>query len=302
MRALLIMTAVVAFAPGATIPVPASPSAIAVGGGSVWALAGSRLVEINPRTNRVTAPIDVGVRVGSERTCDLAVAGGLVWTIGTQNNSRSLVVRVDAATGRPLGSTSLPSAACVAATPTGAWVTLPDARALVQLNRRGRVLRRVPTDAYCDSIVAGHGALWTACPKETAGAPIGRHTGTILRITNQGKLTVAAHNVLAGALAAGPAGVFATGVNHDSGTTVRVDTPGARFLGSGAITVGEDSLWVVDWRGPGRPGYLRERDAHSGRLLRTFRAGISPIGVALGEGAVWVTDYTQPGSVTRVVP
>jgi hypothetical protein len=302
MRALLIMTAVVAFAPGATIPVPASPSAIAVGGGSVWALAGSRLVEINPRTNRVTAPIDVGVRVGSERTCDLAVAGGLVWTIGTQNNSRSLVVRVDAATGRPLGSTSLPSAACVAATPTGAWVTLPDARALVQLNRRGRVLRRVPTDAYCDAIVAGHGALWTACPKETAGAPIGRHTGTILRITNQGKLTVAAHNVLAGALAAGPAGVFATGVNHDSGTTVRVDTPGARFLGSGAITVGEDSLWVVDWRGPGRPGYLRERDAHSGRLLRTFRAGISPIGVALGEGAVWVTDYTQPGSVTRVVP
>jgi hypothetical protein len=302
MRALLIMTAVVAFAPGATIPVPASPSAIAVGGGSVWALAGSRLVEINPRTNRVTAPIDVGVRVGSERTCDLAVAGGLVWTIGTQNNSRSLVVRVDAATGRPLGSTSLPSAACVAATPTGAWVTLPDARALVQLNRRGRVLRRVPTDAYCDAIVAGHGALWTAYPKETAGAPIGRHTGTILRITNQGKLTVAAHNVFAGALAAGPAGVFATGVNHDSGTTVRVDTPGARFLGSGAITVGEDSLWVVDWRGPGRPGYLRERDAHSGRLLRTFRAGFSPIGVALGEGAVWVTDYTQPGSVTRVVP
>src|SRR5207237_335160 len=98
---------------------PASPSAITVGGGSVWALAGNRLVEINPRTTRVTARIDVGVRVGSERTCDLAVAGGLIWTIGTKNSSRSLVVRVDARTGRPLGST--PSAACVAATPRGAW-------------------------------------------------------------------------------------------------------------------------------------------------------------------------------------
>lgn len=302
MRALLIIAAAVAFAPGATIPVPASPSAIAVGGGLVWALAGNHLVEINPRTNTVTARIDVGVRVGSERTCDLAVAGGLVWMIGTTNSSRSLVVRVDARTGRPLGSTSLPSAACIAAIPKGAWVTLPDARALVQLDRQGRVLRRVPADAYCDAIVAGHGALWAACPKETAGAPIGRRTGTILRISEQGKLKVVAHNVLAGALAAGPAGVFATGVDHDSGTTVRVDKPGARFLGSGAIMVGRDSLWVVDWRGPGRPGYLRERDARNGRLLRTFRAGISPIGVALGEGAVWVTDYTQPGSIIRVVP
>lgn len=302
MRVFLLMTAVVAFAPGVTIRVPASPSAIAVGGGSVWALAGSRLVEINPRTTRVSARVDVGVRVGSERTCDLGVAGGLVWMIGTKNGSRSLVVRVGARTGRPLGSTSLPFAACVAATPKGAWVTLPDARALVQLDRQGRVLRRVPTGAYCDAIVAGHGALWAACPKETAGAPVGRRTGTILRITDQGKLTVVAHNVLAGALAAGPAGVFATGVNHDSGTTVRVDTPGVRFLGSGVITVGKDSVWVVDWRGPGRPGYLRERDARSGRLLRTFRAGISPLGVALGEGAVWVTDYTQPGSIIRVVP
>ena len=302
MRALLTIAAAVALAPGATIPVPAWPSAIAVGGGWVWALAGSRLVEINPRTNRVTARIDVGVRVGSERTCDLAVAGGLVWMVGTTNSSRSLVVRVDARIGRPLGSTSLPSAACVAATPNGAWVTLPDARALVQLDRKGRVVRRLPTDAYCDAIVAGHGAVWAACPKETAGAPIGHHTGTILRISDQGKLTVVAHNVLAGSLAAGPAGVFATGVNHDSGTTIRVDLPGARFLGSGAMTVGRDSLWVVDWRGPGRPGYLRERDARSGRLLRTFRAGISPIGIALGEGAVWVTDYTQPGSIIRVVP
>jgi hypothetical protein len=301
-RALPIITVAVGFASGVTIAVPASRSEMAGGGGAVWTLAGNRLVEINPRTPRVTARIDLGVRVGSERTCDLGVAGGLVWTIGTKNSSRSLVVRVDARTGRPLGSTPLPSAACIAATPKGSWVTLPDARALVQLDRKGRMLRRVPTDAYCDAVVAGHGALWAACPKETAGAPIGRHTGTILRITDQGKLTIVARNVLAGVLAAGPAGVFATGVDHDSGTTVRVDTPGARFLGSGAITVGKDSLWVVDWRGPGRPGYLRERDAHSGRLLRTFRAGISPIGVALGEGAVWVTDYTQPGSITRVVP
>src|SRR5229473_1032979 len=104
MRALSILAAVVAVLPVQTaIPVPAFPSAIAVGGGSVWVLAGGRLVEINPHTRRVVARIDVGVRVGSERTCDLAVAGGLVWTVGAVNAGRSRLVRVDARTGRLLG-------------------------------------------------------------------------------------------------------------------------------------------------------------------------------------------------------
>jgi len=123
--------------PHGSIPVAASPSAIAVGGGSVWVLAGNRLVQINPHTSRVTARIDLGVRVGSERTCDLAVAGRLVWAIGEVNAVRSRIVRVDARTGRVVGSTPLAAAACVAATSRGAWVTLPEARALVQLDQHG---------------------------------------------------------------------------------------------------------------------------------------------------------------------
>jgi hypothetical protein len=61
-------------------------------------------------------------------------------------------------------------------------------------------------------------------------------------------------------------------------------------------------LWVVDWRGPGLPGFVQERDARTGHVLRTFHAGTSPFGIALGSGAVWVTDYAQPGSVIRIVP
>jgi hypothetical protein len=303
MRALSVLLAAVAVLPAYTsIPVAASPSAISVGGGSVWVLAGNRLVQINPHTSRVVARLDLGERVGSERTCDLAVAGGLVWTIGQVNAGHAQIVRVDARSGRLLGSRSLPSAACVAATPEGAWVTLPDARALVQLDRNGHVVRRVATRAYCDAIVAGHGAVWAACPEETAGAPIGLNTGTILRVSARGKLAVVAHDVLPGALAAGPAGVFASGVGHDSGTTVRVDSSGARFLSSGAIAVSRSALWVVDWRGPGLPGFVREHDARTGRVLHTFHAGTSPFGIALGAGAVWVTNYTDPGSVIRIVP
>jgi hypothetical protein len=181
-------------------------------------------------------------------------------------------------------------------------VTLPEARALVRLDRKGRVLQRVATAAYCDAIVAGHGAVWAACPAETAGAPIGLNTGTILRVTGRGKMTVVAHDVLPGALAAGPAGVFASGVGHDSGTTVRVDAPGARFLSSGAVAVGRGTLWVADWRGAGVPGLVRERDAHTGRVLRVLQAGISPFGITLSASAVWVSNYTQPGSVVRIVP
>jgi hypothetical protein len=286
----------------AAVRVPAFPSAVAVGGGSVWTLAEGRLVRIDPKTKRVVARIDLGVRVGSELTCDLAVGGGVVWTIGTLTATRSRVLRVDARTGRTLGSTLLPAAGCVAATGRTAWVTLPYQRALVQLDRRGRVLSRVATYAYCDRIVAGHGALWAACPQETAGAPVGRYTGTILRVTAQGALTAVAQHVLAGALAAGPAGVFASGVNHDSGTTVRVDRTGVHFLNSGAFAVDRSMLWSIDWRGPGALGFVRERDVRTGKILRTSRAAVSPLGIALGAGVVWVSDYAQPGAITRIAP
>lgn len=286
----------------AVVPVPAFPSAIAVGSGSVWTLAGGRLVRINPNTNGVVARIDLGVLVGSELSCDLAVAGGVVWTIGATSATRSDVFRVDARTGRMLGSRQLPFATCVAATTRAAWVTLPNARALIELSPHGQVLKRVPTYAYCDAIVAGRGAFWAGCPQETAGAPVGRNTGAVLRVTNQGTMSTVGHHLLPGALAAGPAGVFASGVNHDSGTTVRVDRGGVQFLSSGAVAVGRSLLWTVDWRGAGVPGFVRQRDARTGKILRTFHAGISPVGIALGEGAVWITDYAQPGSVVRIAP
>ncbi|HET8607944.1 MAG TPA: hypothetical protein VFL66_13070 [Gaiellaceae bacterium] len=288
--------------PPTAIGVASFPSAIAVGGGSVWVVAGGRLTRIDPRTRRVVARIDVGVRVGSERPCDLAVAGGVVWTLGAVSATRSLVVRVDARTGHVLGATPTPPAACVAATADAAWVTLPRARRLVRLDDHGHVVRQVATRAYCDAIVAGHGAFWTACPAGAAGARVGSHTGTILRIGARGSLVVVAHDVLSGSLAAGPAGVFASGVGHDSGRTVRVDAPGARFPGSGRVSVGRSTLWLADWRGPGRPGFAREVDARSGRTLRTIAAGTSPVAVALGVGAVWLANYTAPGRVTRIVP
>lgn len=268
----------------------------------MWLLAGGRLLRIDPASNRVVANIDVGVHLGSERLCDLAVAGRIVWTIGSVNARRSRIVRVDANSGRVLGSTAVPSAACVAATPRGAWVTLPEARMVVRLNRAGRVLQRLPTAAYCDRIVAGHGAVWAACPAETAGAPVGKHTGTILRISARGAFTVVARDVLSGALAAGPAGVFASGVAHNSGTTVRVDARGPSFPSSGNLAVGQSTVWVADWRGPRSAGFAREVDAHTGRTIRLTPAGISPLGIAIAAGSLWLSNYTQPGSLIRIIP
>jgi hypothetical protein len=284
------------------VAVPAFPTAVTAGGGSVWLLAGGRLLRVDPARNRVVSQIDVGVRLGSERPCDLAVAGSIVWTIGSVNARRSRIVRVDARSGRVLGSTSVSAAACVAATLRGAWVTLPEARLIVRLSRDGRVVQRLPTAAYCDRIVAGHGAIWAACPAETAGAPVGKHTGTILRISARGAFTVVARNVLSGALAAGPAGVFASGVAHNSGMTVRVDARGARFPSSGNLAVGQTTMWVADWRGPGSGGFAREVDAHTGHTIQFSPAGISPFGITSAAGSLWLTNYTQPGSVTRITP
>jgi hypothetical protein len=173
---------------------------------------------------------------------------------------------------------------------------------IVRFNRDGRVLRRLPTAAYCDRIVAGHGAVWAACPAETAGAPVGKHSGTILRISARGAFTVVARNVLSGALAAGPAGVFASGVAHNSGMTVRVDARGPSFPSSGNLAVGQSNVWVADWRGPGSAGFARELDAHTGRTIRLTQAGISPLGIASAAGSLWLTNYTEPGSLTRITP
>lgn len=287
---------------GVEVSVPALPTAVAAGGEFVWLLADGHLVRVDVARARVNARIDVGVRLGSERTCDLAVAGNVVWTLGAVNARRSRVFRVDARTGRVLGSTVVPAAACVAATTQGAWVTLPESRLILRLGRDGRVSQRLPTAAYCDRIVAGHGALWAACPAETAGAPVGRHTGTILRIGQNGTLTVVARDVLSGTLAAGPAGVFASGVAHDSGTTVRIDASGPRFPSSGNIAVGTSSVWVANWRGPGSAGFAREIDARTGKTIQLVPAGISPLGITIAAGSVWVTNNTQPGSLMRIIP
>jgi hypothetical protein len=303
-------TSVVALAKGGAhahvrrveIAVPAFPTAVAVGGDSVWLLAGGRLVRVDLALDKVTSLIDVGVRLGSELTCDLAVGGKLVWALGSVNARRSRVFRIDTRTGRILGSTPVPAAACVAATAQDAWVTLPTSRLILRLGRDGRVRDRVSTAAYCDRIVAGHGAVWAACPAETAGARVGKDTGTILRIGGSGTLRVVAHDVLSGALAAGPAGVFASGVAHDSGTTVRVDARGPRFLSSGNLSIGRSTVWVADWRGPAVIGFAREVDVRTGRTIELAAAGASPVGITIAAGSVWLTNYTQPGSLTRITP
>lgn len=303
-------TSVVALAKGGAhthvrpveIAVPGFPTAVAAGGGSVWLLAGGHLVRVDAALDKVSSQIDVGVRLGSELSCDLAVGAKLVWALGSVNARRSRVFRIDMRTGRILGSTAVPAAACVAATAQGAWVTLPTSRLMLSLGRDGRVRDRVPTAAYCDRIVAGHGAVWAACPAETAGAPVGTHTGTILRIGGSGTLRVVAHDVLSGALAAGPAGVFASGVAHDSGTTVRVDARGLRFPSSGNLSIGRSTVWVADWRGPGVIGFAREVDLRTGRTIELAAAGASPVGITIASGSVWLTNYTQPGSLTRITP
>lgn len=124
------------------IAVPAFPSALAAGGGSLWVLAGGHLLRIDTALDRVISQIDVGVRLGSELTCDLTVAGKVVWAVGSVSALRSKVFRIDVRSGRVLGSTAVPAAACVAATAHGAWVPLPESRLVLRLGRNGRALER----------------------------------------------------------------------------------------------------------------------------------------------------------------
>ena len=80
-----------------TIATGGTPTAIAVGAGSVWVTneAGSTLLRIDPRTNKVTQTTNVG-----NGPVAVAVGLGSVWVVNTLDGT---VSRVDAKTGKGIG-------------------------------------------------------------------------------------------------------------------------------------------------------------------------------------------------------
>jgi hypothetical protein len=324
-------TPLMAAAPTTTIP-PAPVAArigvgrgvvaVAVGEGGVWALRGSSVVRVDPRTNRVTPRIRVAT---SADFWDgrFALGAGALW-VGAGVDT----IRIAARTGQR----SRVRAAAWAVAPDGLW----SCRTRGQ-GRPGRLVRVdprtlaentwIPVPACPASLVAERGVVWMI---DQPGRRVLRVDAASGRVTQIGlpvaPFAISPTGPAAVALAVGEGAVWALSDQVESPTrlgarvgvgVVRIDpasarttrvTPLANLDTAGqALAVGAGGVWVVGVpvaQQGGAPGsFVVDRvDPRSGRLLGNYavrlEVGFGPL-LAVGFGALWLAAFDS-GELLRI--
>lgn len=248
------------------IPAGRTPSAIAAHGGRVWVVdADAQTVLRVSETSRVVETFSIGAT-----PTDVALGAGTAWVANGRPLERAqfvgpvatAVARLDETTGSERGDTRLP-------------------------------LRAGSLSNLVENHLAVHrGALWAVTP-DFAVVRIAAATGAV---------TAESRAVRAAAVAAGPAGVWALGVD---GEVVLLDDRTAKPVlrtrvpssSVGAIAVGTDAAWVTSpsdgtlWRIGGT------RTPSVGAI--DLERGVADVAVA--ADAVWVANPLR-GTLLRVDP
>ena len=155
--------------PLATIRTPSlRPNQLAVGAGSVWAIAGYSLHRIDPATNTAVA-----VKADWELVDGgLAVAGGRVWLSGVAYSGPQPIVRVDPATNRKADTVPTGAEGALAVGGGSVWQAGTATQTIYRLDpRSGRTLAEIPIGVIPKYLSAGDGSLW-----------VGSDSGRVTRI------------------------------------------------------------------------------------------------------------------------
>ena len=278
----------------------ATPTAIAVGEGSVWAaIPKHTLVRIDPTTRKVRARIPLGTE-----PLDVAAGNGAVWVL---NYHTDAVVRVDPKTNAvvariPLRGFVVYSAGHVVVGGGSVWVV--GGRSVSRIEPATNTATEVrPASNW--TIDYGGDALWVQ-----SGAS-GRVFERVVPSTNavlsrlpigaigRGTCCMGGFGYGAGALWTGPQDdqtLFK--LNPDDGNLLGSVNLGHRLLG---MAFGEGALWVL-----GQDGTVIRVDPTSEAVTKTLRLDVPFIVsaggsgmqlhrfVAAGEGAVWVAAGRWP--------
>ncbi len=270
-----------------TVNLHAAPVALALGSGSLWALAendsGAVVVRLDPQTGARRAVVRVGPAgpdVGA-----LAVAQGRVWAV-----AGSTLLRLDPSQPLPDARATLPGvASAVAAGPSGVWVvTIGQRDLLVRLNPRTLAVEaRIVIPVEANSV---------------AGAPLALAFGSVWVADGEAMLRIdPVRNRLSGSSSAAPETsdlTFARGrLWALAGGTVRLLDGRGRISGrlglpfaGGRFAIGGERLWAIDNCGCAR-GTLAELDLETGRVVAIRRTGETPVALAADSTAAWVASF-----------
>jgi YVTN family beta-propeller protein len=144
--------------PLATIPTPTQPAnQLAVGAGSVWALAGYLPLRIDPATNQaVFVDADWELVDGG-----LTVAGGRVWLSGRAYPGVQPIVRVDPATNRKADTIPTKADGALAVGGGSVWHAGITTQTIYRLDpRSGHTLAEIPIGVVAKYMTAADGSLW----------------------------------------------------------------------------------------------------------------------------------------------
>jgi DNA-binding beta-propeller fold protein YncE len=271
-----------------TVKLHSAPVALALGGGSLWALAendsGAVVLRLDPATGARRALVRVGPAgpdVGA-----LAVARGRVWAV-----AGSTLLRLDPSLPRSVARATLPGVAtAVAVGSNGVWVvTIGQRDLLLYLNPRSlAVVARIVIPVESDSIegptplALAFGSVWIADGE------------TMLRIDPADKR-------LSGSSSAAPETRDMTFARRQlwtlAGGTIRLLDARGRLAGrlglpfaGGRFAIGGERLWAIDNCGCAH-GALAELDLETGRVVATQPTGETPVALAADPNAAWVASF-----------
>jgi peptide/nickel transport system substrate-binding protein len=264
-------------------PVGRGPSALAVGGGSVWvADAGDGTVSrIEPgREQIVTIPV-------GRRPADLAFAAGSLWVtdrggaVSQISPAANRVVRRIAAGNAPRG---------VVAGYGALWVASEADRTVARIDlERAAVTAKIDLGANPTALAAGAGAVWVTSEEGGTVFRIEPRSGTVVSTIGVGN---------------GPVDVAveegATWIaNRQDATVSRIDPATDAVTDTlavgrdpSAIAVGEGAVWVAN----ATDGTVTRIDPVTRETAETIAVESSPSAIVVADGKVWTAALAAPAT------
>jgi YVTN family beta-propeller protein len=257
------------------IGLPASPSAVAVGHGFVWAASAdsNAVLVLDPRTNTMRQTIPVGSAPGG-----IAIGGGWVWVTNSGTGTVSQISPQTLAVVQTIAVGNGPTG--IAAGNGFVWVANTSDHTVSKLRASdGRVLESFTAGADPGAVAVGAGAVWIASKSRGNLVKLSPSSGEILDRIPVGAAPAAV------AVSAGSVWVASS-----LGTVSRIDPAtgdvrGTTDVGSGAdaIAAAAGGVWVAN----GLAGTVTRIEADSGRATR-IDAGHRPTALAVGDGRLYV--------------